>query len=108
MSAYDPKHFTVIDPRTFDGDPYSVAQRACEQAAALAELSAEQADLAYVMARNASMERDLQAKRDPDPAGWEDGPHGRAFAATREALRTQAKRLRAQAQAAAFNTKRGG
>lgn len=105
MTTYDTKHIAVVDPRTFDGDPFTVAHRAAEQAAALVELSADQTKLAALMARNSSMERDLQAGDDANPAGWEDGPYGKAFVRIEAELRSLVKRLHAQAAAAGYDPK---
>lgn len=102
---HDTKSFTIADPRTFEGDPYEVAERACRQAAALARLTGGAIDSARVMARNAQMERDLAATGECDAPGYDESPEGKRFAAAREAATALEKNLAVLARAARFNPK---
>ena len=78
--THEPRAFVVTDPRTFDGNPYEVAGRACEQAKSLAAILAECVETALIMGRNAEMSRQEEATGDPSARGWEDSPAGRKFA----------------------------
>lgn len=73
--------FTLTDPRDFDGSPYQAAERAVQQAGALALLLAEAIEDAGILARNAEMERTFSTDavlRDV-AAGWLDSPQGRRY-----------------------------
>jgi hypothetical protein len=83
---HDPKRFVVTDPRTFDGNPFEVANRAIAQISALVKIAAEAAADAEVMALNASMERDCQADKEPDAVGWPESPQGRRWAEIQTSL----------------------
>ncbi len=78
--THEPRAFVVTDPRTFDGNPYEVAGRACAQAKAVAAILAECVETALIMGRNAEMSRREQASGDPGAKEWEDSPPGRKFA----------------------------
>lgn len=99
------KTFTIADPRTFDGDPFEVADRAAAQAEALASLLATSIHDAWVMARNAEMERQIIAGNDPDAAAFETGPHGKSFAAAEADVAKLVNKLSVLRKAAAFNPK---
>lgn len=102
----EPKHFTVVDPRTFDGDPFDVAGRACVQAQAVARVLAGAIETAVLMARNAEMERNLIANEDANASGWEDSLHGKRFAGLVEQAREIERQLSILGKAAAFNPKK--
>lgn len=98
------RNFTVADPRTFDGDPFEVADRAVRQTIALVQLALEAGEGANVMARNAEMERECQRGEDPDSAlTWLDSPQGRQFNSVLGDLATVVTRLGILRKAAAFN-----
>jgi hypothetical protein len=59
LTQINTQHFVLADPRTFEGDPYEVADRALKQAAAMARLLTWATERARLMARNAEMERQL-------------------------------------------------
>lgn len=105
MTQYEPKSFTITDPRTFDGDPYTVAQRAAEQAAALTKFAAEQTALAHVMARNAWMETELGEGRTLTPEGWENTPYRNRWADAEADLRTTTGTLITLGRAAGYDPK---
>jgi hypothetical protein len=100
------KQFFIADPRSFDGDPFEVAERAAAQALALVKLAEEATEGAQVMARNAAMERDLIARSTPDPDGYDAGPEGRQWVDIRGDLAAMATRLAILTRAAGFNPKR--
>lgn len=95
--------FIVTDPRTFDGDPFDVAKRACAQAEALINLAVKSTNDAFVMARNAEMERQLLDSGRADAPAFENGPYGRQFKTTEESLKHAAANLRLLGKAAGFN-----
>lgn len=105
MTQYEPKQITVLDPRTFDGDPFTVAQRAAEQAAALAKLAAEQTALAALMARNSFMEAILQDKGELSPTAWEGSPYGPKWQDVEHDLYAQAAKLQSLGRAAGYDPK---
>lgn len=98
--------FTIADPRTFDGDPFEVADRAVAQAEGLAKLLQRATDDALVMARNAEMERELMRGEEPRPLTWEEGPHGRRFQQVKDDIDTAISQLGVLRKAAGFNPKR--
>src|SRR5688500_17668076 len=100
------KQFVIADPRSFDGDPFEVAERAAAQALALVKLAEEAVDGEQVMARNAAMERDLIDRRTPDPVGYDSGPEGRQWVDVRAHLAGVRTRLAILTRAAGFNPKR--
>lgn len=102
---YEPKHLTILDPRTFDGDPFTVAQRAAEQVAALVDLSIEQAKTAKIMHRNSWMEAELQIGRELTPEGWESTPYARKWEDTIEELAALRAKIRTLAAAAGYDPK---
>lgn len=102
-----PKQFFIVDPRTFEGDPFEVAERAAEQAAGLVRLADQATEAAELMARNAEMERDLILSGDCDAATWPTTPQGKHWTGVRESLGACAVRLKLLTKAAAFNPKDG-
>lgn len=102
-----PMHFTVVDPRTFEGDPFEVAERACLQAQAVARILSASIEPAHHMARNAQLSRNLQdTPNDARASEWEDSAQSRQFAR----LHAEAKKIERQlgqlAKAAAFDPKK--
>lgn len=104
--THQPKHFTIIDAHTFEGDPYEVAERACRQAAAVAAVLEGCLEPAEQMARNAYMERNLQAGLEPSADEWEATPEYKRWASLREEVAALVKRLSALAVASGYNPKR--
>lgn len=98
--------FVIADPRHMDGDPFDVAERATKQAAAVARVLVQAATGAFVMARNAEMERQIMAGDDPDAVGFEETAQGRRFAAVKKAAEDAEQSLTLLAVAAGFNPKR--
>jgi hypothetical protein len=89
-----------------DGDPFDVAERATKQAAAIARLLVQTAQGAFIMARNAEMERQIMNGDDPDAVGFEDTSQGRRFNAVRESAQEAERSLNALALAAGYNPKK--
>lgn len=95
----------MADPRTFDGDPYEVAARAVQQAEAVARILATVAEGAYVMVRNAELERQLDASGECDAVAWEESAQNRRWEDIREKLAVVEQGLSVLAKAAGFNPK---
>jgi hypothetical protein len=76
---YHPTDITFTDPRTFDGNPYDVAERAIAQCEGILELYAQALTAAFLMARNADMERNLALRLPPAGSSYWKGPQGRQF-----------------------------
>lgn len=104
--THEPKTFTVADPRSFDGDPFEVAERACKQPEAVARILSHVAETANLMARNAQMERNLLDGDDAKASDWDESIHGKRFAAACEKARQLEKEFRLLGQAAGFNPKK--
>lgn len=100
------KQFIVTDPRTFDGNPYEVAERAVAQAEALLAVAVDAAEAAAVMARNAEMERQLERRETPDPLKFETGPHGKLFKQVSDETHKNIERLGMLKRAGGFDPKR--
>ena len=105
MSDAQIKQFSVADPRTFDGNPYEVAERAVAQAEAIGAIFAQSVDDAAVMARNAEMERQIVRDGEPDAQAFEDGPQGRKFKQTETEIKAINDRLVLLRRAAGFDPK---
>lgn len=97
--------FTLADPRTFDGDPYEVAERAVRQAAAVAHLLVDAIESAYVMARNAQLERELHASGECDATAYLPSAEGMRWTQTLKTAQAAEKNLAILAMAAGFNPK---
>lgn len=106
ITTFTTKSFTIADPRTFDGDPFEVAERATRQAEAIAKLLIVAIDGARLMARNAQMERDLMATGECDAPAFDSSAEGVRYDQVRESAEHAAKNLRVLAVAAGFNPKR--
>ena len=98
--------FTVVDPRTFDGDPYEVAARACQKAEALTKLSAKAAEWASIMARNAELSRQDDGEGRMNVVAWEDSVQGRKFAGAHRDLKKVERDFQTLTAAAGFNPKK--
>ena len=96
----------MTDPRTFDGDPFEVAQRAAIQAEAVAQILTKCVADAALMARNAQAERDLLRTGGCDMAGYADTAEGRRFASIHERITSAQSDLSILARAVGFNPKR--
>lgn len=103
--THQPKTFTIADPRTFDGDPFEVAERACLQSAAVAGILADSLDGTRLMVRNAELERQLLTEGECDAPGFDEAPQGRRLNALIEEAKAAQKRLETLAKAAAYNPK---
>lgn len=98
--------FTVADPRTFDGDAYEVAERALNQAAAVAAVLEQMLDAADKMARNAEMERAFAFHEEPKGSEWRGTPQGRALAGVMANATAARKALKVLTQAAGYNPRK--
>jgi hypothetical protein len=103
--AHEPKHVVITDPREFDGDPFEVAERAVNQAGALTTILRSNVELAFVMARNAEMERQIIDTGEPSAADFETSVHARKLQKIVADLRDAEKTLRTLARAVGFNPK---
>lgn len=102
---YQPTEVTFTDPREFDGDPYDVAQRAVAQAEGILKVYRTALDAAYLMARNAEMERNLAMHKPPAGSDYLMGPQGRRFIKLQDVARTSEKDLQILQTAVAYNPK---
>lgn len=100
---HDPKHFTILDPRSFDGDCFDVSERAVGQTASLLDLTIESIEGARLFARNAELERQLYRKEDPDATGWPDTAEGKRWARLEAVLEQAAAELQVLQRVASFN-----
>lgn len=103
--THKPKHFTLIDPRELDGDPFDVAERACQQAAALAGILGESLEPVRIIVRNAELERQLQGGGSADAEAWERGPQALRLDGLKRDLEAAKKGLTVLATAASYNPK---
>jgi hypothetical protein len=103
--SHTARSFTITDPRTFDGNPFEVAQRSALQSAAIAKLLGGTFEGVRLMVRNAELERQLQSGEQPDPKQWEDGPQGTALTKMADDVSSLTKKLEAVARAAGFDPK---
>lgn len=99
------KQFAVADPRTFEGDPYEVADRAVRQAASLFFLAQQATQAARIMVRNAHLERQLAFEQECDPDEFEDSLVAKKIDTAISDTDATVKALEAVAKAAAFNPK---
>lgn len=97
--------FVVTDPRTFEGDPFEVAERAAIQAEAVARILSVCLEGAALMARNAQAERDILMSGDCDMASYADTAEGRRFEAIRDRVAAVQRDLRILIRAVGFNPK---
>lgn len=101
-----PRHFTIVDPRSLDGDSFEVADRAVGQLVGLVNMTREALDAAKLMARNAELERQCQRDETLTPEAWPDTAEGRRWAKVDADLEQTEKDLRVLRQVAAFNPRR--
>ncbi len=98
--------FTAIDPRSFDGDCFEVAEKALRQSAAIARVLAGSLHGARSMALNAELERQLQATDDCDVSAFEDSAQARRIDAAKKEAEAMEKSLNALAAAAGYNPRK--
>lgn len=101
--AFATQTFTITDPRTFDGDPYEVAERAMRQAHGVSVILDEMLDAAYRMARNAEMERSFANHEDPKGSEFDSTPLGKRLRKTMTDVTDFRNTLRSLAIAAGYN-----
>jgi hypothetical protein len=99
------KQFTVADPRTFEGDPFEVAERAVRQAGAIAEVLQDTLASTRLMVRNAQLERELLTDGECDAAGFDESPQGRKLSEIVRTTEGAIKSLNFLVQAASYNPK---
>jgi hypothetical protein len=104
-AQFRPQTFTVADPRSMDGDPYEVAERAVRQAHGVALILSQMMDAVDKMACNAEMERAFAYHEEPRGSEWDESPQGRRFKQVREQIEATAKSLAVLAVAAGYNPK---
>jgi len=97
--------FTLVDPRSLDGDPFDVAERAVRQAEALTRLLAQSINGARLMARNAQLERELLQTGECDAPAYDLSAEGRSFDALSDTVKEIERKLGVLARAAGFNPK---
>lgn len=97
--------FTIADPRTFDGNPFEVAERAVGQLAAIVALLRQELPAAELMSRNAEMTRRMDAGGEPEGDRWVEEVQGRQWKALDDDLERIQKRLRAMKMASGYDPK---
>jgi hypothetical protein len=102
---FEPIDITVTDPRNFDGTPYEVAARAVAQVEGALIAASHAADAAFLMARNAEMERNLALGLPPAGSEYGAGPQGRKFSQIADDLVTMRRTLSALTAAVAYDPK---
>jgi hypothetical protein len=95
--------FRYTDPRSLDGDVFSVTHATFLQAHAVGDLYAAAIDDAAVFARNAEMERQLLAGGEPDGAGFGTTPLGARMEAVSKLAGSVQQALGRTAMAAAYD-----
>lgn len=100
---WDCKTVTVVDPRSHDGTPYGVAERAVSQIEALTAILAELLPATELMARNAEMTRRLDLGFAPAGDDWAETPQGRQWTAIRHEVDVLQRRLRVLKGASAYD-----
>lgn len=102
---FDPIDIIVTDPRDFDGNPYEVADRALAQVDGAIKAAEAALDAAFLMARNADMERNLALGRPPAGSEYAEGPQGRRLRSLGEQLTAIRVDLGMLRRAASFDPK---
>lgn len=100
------QRFVVADPRTFEGDPFEVAERSFAQSEAIAGILKKSIADARVMARNAEMTRQLDKTGETDAADFEDMVLAKQIDAMRAAVEKVEKSLKLLGKAASFDPKK--
>lgn len=106
MATVPTTKFQIVDPRTFDGDPYDVAERAVKQLKGLVDLTVSALGPAELMILNGFMERQAALDQEIDAAAWYETAEYRNWVKIKESLEDTAKRLGSQQKAAGFNPKK--
>lgn len=99
----EPKIIAVVDPRTFEGDPYEVAERAVAQLKGLLGVVEEAVEPVKLMVRNAELERQLAREEAPDAVGWDETTEGRRWQAVEDKILGLRNELSILKRVAAFN-----
>lgn len=97
--------FAVADPRSFDGNPYEVAERAARQVEALAALTRQAAEQAKLMIRNADLERQLALDGECSVEAYDASALARKVDQALEDFKRIQKDFSVVATAVAFNPK---
>jgi hypothetical protein len=98
--------FTIVDPSTFDGDPFEVAKKAVDQASAVAAKLWHAIDAGYNMVINAEMERQIQATGAPDASEADGAPVAVRYTTLLDAVAEVETALRRISVAASYNPKK--
>jgi hypothetical protein len=99
------RHFTVADPRDFDGNPFEVAERAVAQIEGLLTIIDELVPASESMARNAEMTGRIDLGQPPDGDDWPTRPQGRQWKLLRDELEALRRRTKTLKLAAGFDPK---
>lgn len=101
-----PKKFSVADPRTFDGDPFEVAERGILQMQGVVRIVADMVKAAKLMARNAELERRCLADATLDAEGWPETAEGRRWEKVEADLKQTQTDLALLARVASYNPRK--
>lgn len=102
---YQPTEVIFTDPRDQDGNPYEVAAFAIAQAEGILTIYRQALDAAYLMARNAHMERNLAQRKPPAGDGYATTAEGRKFIGLENAAADSKTALDVLRTAASFDPK---
>lgn len=95
--------FRYHDPRQLEGTPYEVAGAAFSQALSVGKLYQRALEDAFILARNAEMERNLQAGLAPDGAGFPDTALGCRMTATKDDFKRIQRMVTGEQSAACYD-----
>lgn len=105
MSTHKTIEYVYTNPNQLEGDCYSVAEAAFEQAASVFDLGLTALDDAYKMARVAEMERELVAVDDCDGAEFDNTALGRAITRLKDEALVLRDRVKRTSIAAGYDPK---
>lgn len=100
---FEPIDIVITDPRKFEGDPYEVAAHAVAQAEGALAAVEKAVAVAFLMARNADMERNLALRLPPAGSEYAAGPQGRQWESIQNSLEDARHRLKGLRKAVAFD-----
>lgn len=103
---YQPIDITITDPRQHDGNPFEVAEYAIAQCEGILDAYTKALEAAFLMARNADMERNIALGMPPAGSGYATSPQGRRFEQLRKATEDATETLRVLKKAAAYDPSR--
>lgn len=101
-----PRRFTVVDPRTAEGNPYEVAERSLQQILGIVKILEDSLKPARLMARNAALERQIDLDQRLDADGWPDTAEGRRWQKIEDTIAVLKADIALLTRVASFNPKK--